>query len=247
MQARSGLTLSCPTLLFSDVSVLFQGDFFATGGTAPYIITKIGGVYPPFTSSPFAINGNVISGTPSGTGSFTATYQVLDSLGATAQTSCTIVVNSFPTLQCPTPTGVSGTNGYGGSVSTNGGSGSFYMVISAGAVPTGLIMTNSGSFRFVFSISLILCKLSRLCITSGTCDAAGSFTFTVSAQDQAKGTPTISCTITVTGLAFGCPKSPYASGSSYSSTRVATGGTAPYTVCGLNGFLSYIIINCVIF
>ena len=114
------------------------------------------------------------------------------------------------------PNGVVGSP-YSQTVSATGGNAPYTFTVSSGALPTGLILNPMTG------------------LISGTPNAAGTFTFTITATD-ANGCPgSRAYTIVITGP--GCPVvtvnpptlPPGVIGTPYSQTITATGGNAPYT------------------
>lgn len=73
------------------VGVPYAAGVAASGGTPPYTITIGAGALPAGLS----LAGGVISGTPTASGTATFTLHVQDSLGATANKSCSIVISDF--------------------------------------------------------------------------------------------------------------------------------------------------------
>jgi uncharacterized repeat protein (TIGR03803 family)/YVTN family beta-propeller protein len=90
----SSLTLSCPTGT-GQVGVAYSSALTATGGVAPYTFSIISGALPPGLT--LNTSTGAITGTPTTTGTYSFTAQVVDSKGNTATASCSIVVTSAGT------------------------------------------------------------------------------------------------------------------------------------------------------
>ncbi len=86
------LSLRCPSSVATE-GVPYDSFFVATGGDPPYVsYVKTAGSFP----TGLTLNGSTgeLSGTPSVSGSFSYTVEVTDSLGATADAHCTILVST---------------------------------------------------------------------------------------------------------------------------------------------------------
>lgn len=145
-----------------------SGSYSASGGVSPYTFTVISGTFP--TTGGLSSAG-VAQGNWSSPAFYSWVVRVTDSLGATADLSDSTTI-SYATLS------LSGSfvniydNGdagsAAGSIAITGGSGSYSIGSTTGALPTGLSAAISGS-------NLVL---------SGTCSAYGSFTFTVTVHSS---------------------------------------------------------------
>ena len=87
----SSLALSCPTGN-AQVGVAYSSVFTATGGISPYTFSIISGSLPPGLS--LNSSTGAVTGTPTTTGTFSFTAQVVDSQENTATANCSIVVTS---------------------------------------------------------------------------------------------------------------------------------------------------------
>ncbi len=226
------ITVAAPTISFSPTTLTagtvgsaYSQSISGSGGTAPYgsYIVKTGALPAGLSLS----SGGVISGTPTAGGTFTFTVQGTDSStgsGPYSATSSTISLTiGAPTLSFTPTTLTGGTVGaaYSQSISGSGGTapyGSF--TFASGGLPPGLSLGSGGTL-------------------SGTPTAAGTYTFTVSAQDSSTGSGPYSGTSSTISLTIGAPTlslSPGAGaltaaarGSAYSQTFSTSGGTSPYT------------------
>ncbi len=122
---------------------------------APYstTLTASGGVAPYTWSSPSTLpagltlsSSGVISGTPSGVGTFTITAQVEDSYQSKQQISRTFLITVASRLTITTvtvPHAILG-GGYSFSLQASGGTGPYTWIVSSGSIPGGLALSNSG-------------------------------------------------------------------------------------------------------
>jgi hypothetical protein len=192
----------------------------AGGGTAPYTWSILTGTLP--TGLTLSSTG-VISGTPSASGTFTATAQVQDAASNKATLSLSIAI--MPTasaLTISSPPAATINVPYTGTVPVSGGTAPYTCVITAGTMPAGL-------------------TLAANCQISGTPTASGSIIITVKATDSATPANTGSSpvTITVNGGALAASGTPSGGtvGVPYSAALTATGGTTPYTWAIASGSL----------
>jgi hypothetical protein len=141
-------------------------------------------------------------------------------------------VNACPVLACPIitvnpatlPNGTVGTP-YSQTVSGSGGTAPYTFTVSSGALPGGLLLNSATG------------------AITGTPLAAGTFTFTITATDATLCTGSRLYTIIIASP--GCPAitlspstlPPGATGTPYSQTVTASGGTAPYTYAVASGAL----------
>jgi hypothetical protein len=157
----------------------------------------------------------LISGMPSASGGFTFTVQVTDSASATASKQFTLSVAAGLAIVNP-PTLPSASLGvpYADTFQGAGGTSPYRWAITAGTLPVGLSLEPSTG------------------TLSGTPENSGEFEFTVSVTDSASLVASQLFNLTVaTGLIIQTlsPLPGGATGSHYSETLVAAGGTAPYT------------------
>lgn len=84
------LSLACPVNNAGAVGVAFSSTLIASGGTAPYTYAITGGALPPGLT--LNTSTGVISGIPTASGAYPYTAQVTDSLDATAEATCSILI-----------------------------------------------------------------------------------------------------------------------------------------------------------
>ncbi len=211
--SAAGLAITTTSLAAATNGSSYSATLSATGGAPSYTWTISSGSLPAGLS---LSSGGVISGTPTATGTSTFTIAVKDSGSqtATAQESITV---SAAGLAITTTSLAAGTNGssYSAPLSATGGTPSYTWTISSGNLPAGLNLSSAG-------------------VISGTPTATGTSTFTVAVKDGGSQTATAQESITVgaaaskltiTSTSLGAAQT----GSSYSTTLSATGGTPSYT------------------
>ena len=210
------ITLQCAANT-GQVNVPYASALVAAGGTGVYTYSIISGSLPPGLT--LNASTGAITGTPTGSGSYSFTAQVVDSSGSAAGTTtsnCTInVAPPALSLLCPPSTGTVGT-AYTGSLVASNGTAPYTYSITVGSLPPGLTLNpTTGAI-------------------TGTPTTSGPFSFTASVTDSTKNTAattTSNCTITIAppALSLLCPPSTGTVGTAYTGSLVASNGTAPYT------------------
>ncbi|MEO6920605.1 MAG: putative Ig domain-containing protein [Collimonas sp.] len=211
------MTLTPPSLLAAAVATPYSATFNAASGTAPYTYALVSGSLPSGISLNTATG--LLSGTTVQAGSFPITVRATDSstgTGApfTVQNSYTLAVTAPTIVLAPStvPSGAVGVS-YTATISASGGALPYIYSIASGALPAGVTLnTSSGAL-------------------SGTPTAAGTFNFTVKAQDansfnnaQAYSLVIAAATVTLNPATL-----PGATAeAAYSATLTAAGGTTPY-------------------
>ncbi len=221
------IALAPATLPNGILGVGYSQTIAASGGEAPYAYSLITGALPPGLLLSSATGE--VSGTPIEAGSFTFTVSAADAVGCFGSRVYTIVING---PACPEillspqtlPATVLGTP-YSQTLVASGGAAPYTYMVSSGALPPGLALDPASG------------------VLSGTPNAPGSFTFTVTATDangcfgsriysvivDAPVCPVIAVAPTaLPAMLAGMP---------YSQSIVASGGTAPYVYSVTTGVL----------
>ena len=190
----------------------------ATGGTAPYVWSVTKGSLPVgLTIS----SSGVISGTPTQAGASPFTVQVTDSSSPTATASANLSITVDAAAQSPSVTTTSLANAttgtaYSTTLQATGGTTPYNWIVSAGTLPAGLTLAASTG------------------VILGTPITAGTVSFTVQVTDAANNMGTKALSIAVASA----PQSPSVNttslpgattGTVYSTTLQASGGTTPYS------------------
>jgi len=196
---------------------LYSQVISPTGGTGPYVCVVSAGSLPAGIS----LTNNTLTGTPTTAGDFTFTITCTDANGVAGSRTYSMTVDPGQILVLGPASLPNATNGtaYTQTVVATGGTGTGYVfTVDTGSLPTGVTLSADGAI-------------------TGTPTAAGSYTFMVRAVDSAGNFQTKSYTIVVdpgavlTLAPASLPNA--ASGSAYTQTIVATGGTGTgyvYTV-----------------
>ena len=210
------LTIATTTLPNGTNGTAYSATFVATGGTKPYTWAVVSGALP--TGLTLDGSTGVISGTPTVLGTFTFSVTVADSASHTATANLSIKVNSSVPLAIlttsPLPDATSGTP-YTFTLSATGGT-TPYTWSNVGALPTGLTLDGSTG------------------LISGTPTLASTFNFSVTVADSASHTATANLSIKVNSsvplsIVTTSPLPDATTGTPYTFTLSATGGTTPYT------------------
>ena len=222
------ITVSPPTITYAPsspasgtVGVSYnQSVAGASGGTGSYTYAIASGSLPAGLT--LATDG-ALSGKPTAGGTFNFTVRATDTTVGTGPYSATSgtlsMVIAAPTIT-PNPLGVSNASAgtyYSQPLSAGGGTAPYTYTVSGGTLPAGLTLSGGG-------------------LVSGTPTAAGTFTFTVRAQDSSTGsgpyadTRTYTITVAAPALSLNPSSVPNGTaGASYGQTFTASGGTASYT------------------
>ena len=159
------------------VNVAYSTMLNATGGTTPYAWSVSAGALP---SGLTLSSAGVFSGTPTAAGPLSFTVKVTDAAAQTAIAPLQITFTPAPlqiTTTSPLPSGQVNV-AYSTALNATGGTIPYTWSVSAGAIPSGLILSSAG-------------------VLSGTPTAAGPVSFTVKVTDAAAQTATELLKITI--------------------------------------------------
>jgi Putative Ig domain len=215
--ATNTLTVTTSTLPSGTKGTVYSQALQASGGTPAYTWSITTGSLP--TGLTLAASTGTISGSPTASGTFNFTATVTDS-GSPVQTksaALTIVVAASP-LAVTTSTLPSGANGtaYSQTLQASGGISAYTWSVTAGSLPAGLTLAASTG------------------LISGTPTGSGTANFTATVIDSSSPAQTKSSAlsiviapktlaITTSALSSGT------TGTAYSQTLAASGGTTAYT------------------
>jgi large repetitive protein len=214
----SGITISPSTLSGGNTGHPYSQTLTPTGGTGPYTFTSSGTLPTGLTLSP----SGVLSGTPTTTGSFNWSANVIDS-ASTPQTGTqpyTVTISAPPMITTTSlPNGDMGAP-YNQTIHTSGGTAP--LTFSSTTVPPGLTLNSTSG------------------VLSGTpTTAAGSFSFTVTATDAIGASASQLYTVTI-HPAVAITTTTLPSGRvnvTYNQTISASGGSGTYSFTRSSGTL----------
>ncbi|RSV29025.1 putative Ig domain-containing protein [Sphingomonas sp. ABOLH] len=230
------LSVATATVAFGQASLpagvsgkAFSETLSATGGTAPYSYVVTAGALPVGVT--LASNGT-LAGTPTQSGSFTFSITATDSSTGSGPYSATrsyTLSIAAPALALDPATLANATVGaaYSQALTASGGTAPYSYAVTAGALPAGVTLGTNGTL-------------------SGTPTAGGSYSFTVTATDATatgNGGPYMASrsymlSVATATVAFSQASLPAGvSGTAFSETLSAIGGTAPYSYAVTGGTL----------
>jgi hypothetical protein len=172
---RAEPIISTTWLSDGDVGLAYSGNLVANGGTAPYVWSITLGTLP----SGLSLNSSgTITGTPTAAGYSSFTVQVAGNDGATAIADLYIVINEVLSISTTSLPDGSVSVLYFEILTPTGGTGPYTWSITAGALPTGLLLDSSGDIV-------------------GLPTEIGTYDFTVQVTDGWGATATASLSITI--------------------------------------------------
>ena len=210
--APAPIVVSPSSLPGGAVGAAYSQVVGATGGTGGYTFSVSAGSLG--TGLTLNASTGLISGTPTTAGTRSFTIRAQDSSGAAGTRAYSVIINAAIVVNPATlPGGTTGT-AYSQTITSTGGSGTYTYVISAGALPAGLVLNTSSG------------------VISGTPTTAASSSFTVRATDGngASGTRAYTVTIAAAPIVVNPSSLPNgAVGSAYSEAVSAAGGSGSFT------------------
>ncbi|WP_332676496.1 putative Ig domain-containing protein [Brevundimonas sp.] len=233
------ITVTAPTISFTPAAgsltprttaLAFTQTFSATGGVSPYSFSLTAGALPPGVS---LSGGGVFSGAPTAAGTYNFTVTAEDSHGFSAANAYSVTV-SDPIVTLTTPSagalpGGTAFTSYSQTFTATGGIGPRSFALATGALPPGMSLSSGG-------------------VLSGAPTAAGTFNFTLTAQDSSSAPgPFVSApvafsltvaapTVTIASPATGALSDATAT-VAYSQTFTATGGNGTHAFAVTAGAL----------
>ena len=199
------------TLPGGTLGTAYSQTVSATGGTGTYTFSRSAGTLPPGVT--LNATTGVLSGTPTATGTRTFTIRATDGNGAFGTRAYTVTIGAAIVVNPATLPGGSVGSAYSRTISATGGTGTKTFSLSAGTLPVGLSLNATTG------------------VISGTPTSAGSSSFTIRATDSigAIGTRAYSVTINAAITLSPTTLPNGTSGTPYSRTITATGGTGTFT------------------
>ncbi|MES2599017.1 MAG: putative Ig domain-containing protein [Verrucomicrobiota bacterium] len=221
------VTVSPTSLAAGVVSAPYNQTVTSSGGVAPYLYALSIGALPPGLT--LDANTGAISGTPTSSISASFTISATDANGCIGTRAYTLPV-SCPTITISPPTLPAGLVGaaYSQTVTANGGTAPYAWNVSAGTLPAGLILSNTGVLSGTPTASNGAgVNVTLRAVDNTGCAATRAFVIVVCPAIDLSPTTLSNGTV----------------GSSYSQTVSGTGGTGPYTFSLASGSLSWATIN----
>ncbi|MDQ1422388.1 MAG: large repetitive protein, partial [Acidimicrobiaceae bacterium] len=185
------------------VGIAYSQQPTLTGGAGPFTWTISAGSVP--TGLSLNSSTGLLSGTPTGAGSFSMTVTVTDAFGQVASATVAIFIAARPAFAAAAPPPGQVGVAYSTTLDVTGGTTPYSWSIVAGSLPPGLVL-NAGTG-----------------VVAGTPTTAGSSSFTASVIDANSQTATKAVTLVVTAGPLVIVKTANVS-------SAAPGGTVAYTI-----------------
>jgi hypothetical protein len=205
----SGNALSITTGGLHDgtVGLPYEDGFIAAGGTAPYTWSQVGSGVPGLFLNPVS---GALSGTPTQVGVFNMTVRVTDSLNSSSTRSYSVNIKPAFRIDTDLPPATLGVY-YEQTLSASGGTIPYTWALVGTGVEGLTLNPSTGTL-------------------SGIPTQAGAFSFTITATDAASQQTSRTYSFTVNQAIRISPETipNGATGTRYSQTFTAAGGTAPY-------------------
>jgi hypothetical protein len=208
---QSALSLTSISSLHTEVGVAYSQTNSGSDGTGSYTYSISAGSVPAGTT--LNSSTGTVSGTPTTSGSFSYTMQVIDAGGAIATQVVSGTIAPLLTLAATASTYREVGVAYSQDNTASGGTGSYTYNVSSGTLPAGVSLDTSTG------------------LVSGTPTTSGAFSYTIRVVDTGGGAATkvVSGTI-LSAVSLVATASTYTEvGVAYSQANAASGGTGSYT------------------
>lgn len=147
--------------------VAYSGSVSGSGGFTPYTYALLSGSLPSGVT--LNTSTGALSGTPTGTGSYSGSFRVTDAGGKTADVAFALDVQAAMSVSKSFAGGTEGA-AYSGSVTASGGTAPYSYAVQSGSLPPGLSLNASTG------------------AVTGTPTTPGTFTFVIRATDNVGAT-----------------------------------------------------------
>jgi hypothetical protein len=206
------LNITTNSLPWASPNIFYNSRVMVAGGTAPYTFSKAYGSLPTGLSLDSATG--IISGTPTGSGSYTFAVGVTDSVAGYSEKEFTLdLVDPLLITTATVPSGQQGF-AYNTAISASGGKPSYSFTLNSGSLPNGITLETYG-------------------VLSGTPRESGSFSIALRVTDSTGRTydkQYILILSAATALALSTTTLPSGFiGNYYSTMLSASGGVTPLT------------------
>lgn len=199
--------ITSSTLATGEIAIAYSQPLVVSGGTAPYTWSITSGSLP----AGLALSAGVISGTPTASGAFSFTAQVVDSAAIAATASVSLNIAAAPAITTTVLAAGKVGVAYSQTLAASGGISPYTWSVSAGSLPGGLSLSSG--------------------VISGMPTTIGTFSFTMKVTDSVGASATANLSIGITTAPV-ITTSTLPAGEvsiAYSQTLAVSGGVAPYT------------------